>query len=113
MIGFSAARRKSAQADIARCKRLGIKRRGGRRSGPLWVTDRMAERAMLIARELGVWGLPSRDARLVWSLLRAGKDEALRPKAQAMLKAAEIAAAKRVLEDLGVIHRRQEGHKPA
>ena len=99
-IGYSEARRKCAQADIQRCKSLGIKRRGGRRAGPLWATEGMVERAMVIARELGVWGLPERDGKLVWWLLKAGRDPDARPKARELLLEAERRVAKQFLNDM-------------
>ena len=99
-IGYSAARKKCAQADFDRCRRLGIKRPSGRRKGSAWVTEAMVERASTIAKPLGYWGLPSRERKLIWWLLKAGKDETARPRAQAMLREAEKAAAKAVLEEL-------------
>ena len=55
---------------------------------------------MLIARELGCWGLPSRDAKLVVWLLKAMKRSELRPKVKAMLETAELATAKSFLQGL-------------
>ena len=66
----------------------------------MWVTDAMCERAMLMARELGVWGLPERDSRLVWWLIRAGKDASARPKAKKLLEEAERRVAKSFLADM-------------
>ena len=98
-IGYSAARRKCAQADIERCRRLGIKRPSGRRRGGAWVTVAMLERAALIARGLGFWRLPrppdARDwRRLVWTLLRGDRE-----KAAELLRAAEIAEARGMIEE--------------
>lgn len=98
--GYSSKLARSAARDLARCKALGIKRAGGRKAGPLNITDRMLERAMVVARELGVWGLPERDGKLVWWLLKAEKDPAAVPRARDLLQAAERRVAKEFLRDM-------------
>jgi hypothetical protein len=65
----------------------------------------MVERAALIARAWGFWGLHrglsvKEWRRLIFWVLQAGKDETARPKAIELLRAAEMAAAKRVILEL-------------
>jgi len=55
---------------------------------------------MVVARELGVWGLPERDGKLVWWLLKAEKDPAAVPRARDLLQAAERRVAKEFLRDM-------------
>jgi len=99
-MGYAVVRRKAAAANVERCKALGIKREGGRRRGGAWISDRMIETAAALARELGVFGLPSRDRRLVWLLCKAAKRPEWRSRAQAALLEAERETARAIIWEM-------------